>query len=184
MLVLVKHLIRAGRYDRTRVTTLGRLLARFEAQPGPRRVGPQARAQAKRVAALKRELSDALGGVRACAGCAEGCVTPSGYFDGGRCCGTSTLEVFTQGEVRAMKLAGIDPPTEPAETGAAEAGCLFRGATGCSLSPEARPARCLVYVCGELRVELDDTDRAERIHALRRELHDAFAALERETEPA
>jgi len=181
MLVLVQHLIRGGRYGRGRVTKLGRLLARFEAQPGRHFVGARARGMAERVARLKRELTEAIGEVRACAGCAEGCVTPSGYFEGGRCCGTSTLEVFSQGEVRAIKLAGVAAPREPAAGGADEAGCLFRGPTGCSVEPEARPTKCLVYVCAELRIELEDTPRFERIQGLRQELDDAFAELERAT---
>lgn len=177
MLVLVQHLIRSGRIDRARARALGRLLARFEAQPGPRSAPPRVRALAQRVAQLKRELSEAIGEVRSCAGCADGCVTPSGYFDGGRCCGTRTDEVFTRAEVRAIKLAGVPPPTEPAEGGAAEAGCLFRGPRGCARPPEGRPAKCLVYVCHELRIELEDTPRFERIQRLRRTLDDLQAEL-------
>jgi len=180
--VLVQHLIRSGRIDRARARALGRLLARFEAQPGPRFAPARIRAMAARVAELKRELSEAIGDVRSCAGCARGCVTPSGYFDGGRCCGTSTDEVFSPAEVRAIKLAGVRPPTEPAEGGAAEAGCLFRGPRGCSLPPEGRPAKCLVYVCHELRIELEDTPRFERIGALRAALDDALAELAVATE--
>lgn len=177
MLVLVQHLIRSGRIDRARARALGRVLARFEAQPGPMLAPGRVRALASRVATLKRELSEAIGEVRACAGCAGGCVAPSGYFDGGRCCGTSTDEVFTPEEVRAIKLAGVRPPTEPAEGGAAEAGCLFRGPRGCSLPPEGRPARCLIYVCHELRIELEETPRFERIGRLRAALDDAQAEL-------
>jgi len=179
VLVLVQHLIRGGRFGRDQLTKLGRLLARFEAQPGPRLAARELRARAARVLELKVRLSEELEGVQACSGCARGCVTPSGYFDGGRCCGTSTLEVFTQAEVRAMKLAGIAPPLAPAEDGADEAGCLFRGARGCSLEPAARPARCVVYVCAELRAELDEGERSERIHALRRALDHAMKGFER-----
>lgn len=178
MLVLVQHLIRGGRWDRQRVTELGRLLARFEAQPGPFLADPRARAEAERVARLKRALSEAIGAVRACRGCAKGCAAPSGVFEGGRCCGTATLEVFTAPEVRAIKLAGIGAPSEPASDGDPRGGCIFRGARGCSLTPEARPTKCLVYVCHELRHELEGTDRFERIQALRRELDDAQARLE------
>lgn len=184
MLVLVQHLIRSGKWDRHRASELGRLLARFEAQPGPRDVPPAARAEAARVARLKRELSQAIGEVRACAGCAKGCAAPSGVFEGGRCCGTNTHDVFTPPEVRAIKLAGVAPPTEPAADGDPRGGCIFRGARGCALEPEARPARCLVYVCHELGHELEDRDDASggerhaRIQALRRELDDAQARVE------
>jgi hypothetical protein len=181
VLVLLSHLIRDGRYGRARVTELGRLLARFEAQPGPMFADPAARALAARIIELKRELSAALSSVRACSSCARGCKTPSGFFEGGRCCGTATLDVFTQPEVRAMKMAGLAPPMEPAETGDEQAGCLFRGATGCSLSPDARPARCVVYVCHDLRFELEDAfepEAFERIQKLRRELEETFARFE------
>lgn len=161
MLVLVQHLIRNGRYGRARVTELGRLLARFEAQPGPLLADPSVRALATRIAHLKRQLAEAFDEVRACSGCAAGCVAPAGFFEGGRCCGTSTLEVFTQAEVRALKLADVQPPRAPADDGDERAGCLFRGRTGCSLSPEARPTKCAVYVCLDLRVELDEAPREE-----------------------
>lgn len=178
MLVLVQHLLRGGRYGRARTTELGRLLARFEAQPGPMLADPSVRAMAERIAHLKRRLSEALAGVRACASCAKGCVTPAGYFEGGRCCGTATLEVFTQPEVRAIKMAGVPPPTAPAEDGDERAGCLFRGSRGCALEPEARPARCLEYVCLDLRVELEDREGFDGIQALRRELADTIARFE------
>jgi hypothetical protein len=181
MLVLVQHLIAGGRYGRVRTAELGRLLARYEAQPGPLLADPSVRALARRIAHLKRELSEALAGVRACAGCARGCVAPAGYFEGGRCCGTATLDVFTQAEVRAIKLAGVAPPSAPAEDGDERAGCLFRGSAGCSLAPESRPARCLEYVCLELGVELDESERSDRVHALRRELSEALARFEAAT---
>lgn len=176
--MLVQHLIRGGRYDRARLTELGRLLARYEAQPGTTFADPSLRAMAERIVHLKRRLAAALGEVRACSGCAKGCVTPSGFFEGGRCCGTSTLEVFTQPEVRAIKMAGVPAPTEPAEDGDQHAGCIFRGARGCSIPTEARPARCLVYVCHDLRIELEDTEGYQTIQALRRELNDTFARFE------
>lgn len=178
MFVFVQHLLRGGRYGRARTAELGRLLARYEAQPGRMLAAPCARALAERIVRLKRELSDALLGVRACASCATGCVAPSGFFEGGRCCGTATLDVFTQPEVRALKLAGVAPPMEPADDGDERAGCLFRGSTGCALAPEERPARCLEYVCHDLRMELEDDGRLDRINALRRELKDAVARFE------
>jgi hypothetical protein len=181
VLVLVQHLLQRGRYDRERLAELGRLWARFEAQPGRLLADPMARAMAERISHLKRALSEATGEVRSCAGCAKGCVVPSGYFDGGRCCGTATLDVFTQPEVRAMKLAGLSPPSEPAHDGAYRAGCIFRGSQGCSLAAEARPARCLHYVCHELRIELEDTDRYAKIQALRGELMDTLARFDEPT---
>lgn len=178
MLVFLSHLIRDGRYGRQRVAELGRLLARFEAQPGPMFADPEVRGLALRIIELKRALSEALGEVRACSGCASGCAAPAGFFEGGRCCGTATLDVFTQAEVRAMTVAGLGAPSTPAEEGDEAAGCLFRGRTGCSLHVEQRPTRCLVYVCHELRIELEPTERYARIQRLRRELDHAFARFE------
>ncbi|HEY8428617.1 MAG TPA: hypothetical protein VIL20_09595 [Sandaracinaceae bacterium] len=186
MMVLLSHLIRDGRYGRARVAELGRLLARFEAQPGRLLADPMARAMAERIVYLKRALAEAFAGLRACESCAKGCGGTSGFFEGGRCCGTATLDVFTQPEVRVMNLAGVVPPTRPAEDGDERAGCLFRGSTGCTVNVEQRPARCLVYVCHDLRIELEesgDGPRAERIHRLRRELEATFARFVELTEP-
>ncbi len=184
MKVFLAHLIRDGRHGRARVAELGRLLARFEAQPGRTLADPAARAVAERIVHLKRALSAAFGEVRACSGCARGCAAPSGVFDGGRCCGTATLDVFTQPEVRAMKLAGVVPPTSPADDGDERAGCVFRGSTGCTVSVEQRPARCVVYVCHDLRIELEDEGdeaRLERIARLRHELEHTLARFEEMT---
>jgi hypothetical protein len=191
MLASLSHLIRDGRYGRARVTELARLLARFEAEPDrsaterlatdPIATDPRVRALALRVLTLKREVTEALSAVRACSGCARSCPAPSGFFEGGRCCGTATLDVFTPPEVRAMKLAGVGPPMEPAATGDERAGCVFRGRTGCVVSVEQRPARCVVYVCHELRIELEESGGFERVERLRRQLESTFAELERLT---
>lgn len=177
MLILVQHLI-GGRYERARVSELGRLLARWEAQPGPFLADPSVRAVAERLVHLKRELAAAIGEVRSCSGCARGCAMPSGWAEGGRCCGTATLDVFTQEEVRALKLAGVTPPSEPASDGSEHAGCLFRGERGCSLPIEGRPARCVEYICHDLRIELEPTERFARIQSLRRELTETFARFQ------
>jgi len=179
MLALVQHLIRGGRYGRARLTQLARLLARFESQPSPRFAPHRVRAMAEEITRLKLELGAALAGVTSCSGCAKACVAPSGYFPGGRCCGTSALEVFTPGEVRAIKLAGGAAPTAPADDGAEEAGCLFRGSTGCSLDTASRPARCLVYVCLELQQELEAEPHFGEVQSLRKRLQDTLAEFER-----
>jgi hypothetical protein len=82
--------------------------------------------------------------------------------------------------VHALKLAGVRardlaPPEEDL------AGCAFRGSRGCSLAPEQRPAVCLVYACAELKCELGARVEAERVHALRSELHETFGAFSRAT---
>lgn len=164
-----------SRLDRARAKELRRLRARFTAQAPRWDTDHTARALAHRILELKRALASAFSDVTACATCARGCAPPAGAFEGGRCCGTSTLTVFSPVEVRALRLAGVDAPSEPAEGGHADAGCLFRGPSGCSLSPAARPSVCAVYVCLDLGDELDRRDDAPSIAALRRELAETFS---------
>ncbi len=176
------HLSRDGRFGRERVAELGRLLARFEEQPGPLLADPGLRAMAERIVHLKRALSREFGEVSACSGCASGCAAPSGFFEGGRCCGTRTLDVFTQPEVRAMKMAGVPAPSAPADDGDERAGCIFRGSRGCTVTTDQRPARCVAYVCHDLRIELEEDEaRHERIQKLRRELVETFERFEQHT---
>lgn len=175
MLVPLSRLLRPGPRD----ADLRRLRARFSAQPSRRAAGASTRAQAERLEALKRQLAEAFDGVRACAGCAEGCAPPAGVFEGGRCCGTSTLEVFSQAEVRALRAAGREAPRAPAADGVDGGGCAFRGREGCALSPVERPTICLTYVCLELGDELDDHPDGARVAALRRALAEAFERFAR-----
>jgi hypothetical protein len=70
--------------------------------------------------------------------------------------------VLAAADVRAHELA---PAQEPA-------GCIFRGAKGCTLKPEHRPTMCLRYLCAAAQRELhaqgllDEVERlAERLSA-------------------
>lgn len=169
MLISVRQLLDRARHPRSRADDLARLRARFAAQPSAREAGPEARAQGEALRRLRRLLSDALAGVRACAGCARGHPEPAGRWDGGHCCGGDTFRVFTQDEVAALKLGGtrlsdLRPPRGE------QAGCAFRGDTGCSLDPEHRPNICVRYVCMELRTELKEQPRWVRIGELSREI--------------
>ncbi|MFK7987585.1 MAG: hypothetical protein AB8I08_16315 [Sandaracinaceae bacterium] len=163
-------------YGEARAADLMRLRARFTAQPSPREAPRSVVEAAARLGALKRALAEAYADVRRCASCAEGCAAPSGAYAGGRCCGTETLTVFTQDEVRLLKLAGRRAPCEAAGY-ADNAGCAFRGPRGCVLEPEDRPVRCLVYECEELAAELDATG-PKRARVLRADLVEAKRALE------
>lgn len=179
MLLPIERLLARVRARSPRDEDLGRLRARFTAQPSTWSATPEQRRLAARLRALKRELADAFAGVRSCHGCARGEPEPKGHWDGGRCCGTRTDVVFTPGEVHALKLGGarprdLVPPDEDL------AGCAFRGSRGCSLAAEQRPAVCLVYACAELKGELGLRGEA-RIHALRAELHETFEAFLRAT---
>ena len=153
------------------------LRARYRAQPSRRASSRLERRRADQIVELKRQLAAAMSGADACASCAIGCAPPSGHFDGGRCCGTDTRQVFTRAEVRAIKVAGLPAPNAPAEGGAKAAGCLFRGPKGCSLPTEQRPARCLIYVCLELRDELRARPSFAQLQGLRKRLQDELAAL-------
>jgi hypothetical protein len=45
------------------------------------------------------------------------------------------------------------------------AGCAFRGATGCTLALDHRPARCVHYLCETLRRELHTRDQLTTIES-------------------
>lgn len=123
-------------------------------------------------------LADQFQTVQSCQDCARGSSLPGGRWDGGRCCGTHTPVVFTPEEVRALTWAGIgasdlEPPMDD------HAGCVFRGAIGCSLAAQHRPTLCLIHVCDELRTELRARPDWQRIHALRSEIFETFEQLAR-----
>ncbi len=174
-LVPLARLLARGRPS-PRDADLGRLRARFAAQPSRWLATREQRRLAARLRELKRDLAAAFAGIESCRGCGRGEPGPKGRWDGGRCCGTSTDVVFTPAEVAALKIAGthardLVPPEGDA------AGCVLRGPTGCSIAPEDRPTVCLVYACAELKAELRRSGEAERIQALRAELHETFEAL-------
>lgn len=178
MLISPRMLVDRLRHPRSRADELARLRARFDAQPGRRASSPEQRELADRMRALRVELSRALEGVDACAGCARGHPLPAGRWAGGHCCGGDTLTIWSAAEVHALKLAGTSAGDLAAPRGD-HAGCAFRGPTGCSLAPEDRPSICLRYVCLELRAELTERARLRGVSELARDLTKAqerFAA--------
>lgn len=170
MLIGPRELLDRRRYGARRADELARLRARFGLAIG---VG---RARAQAVLVAKRAVIAAMGDVRACAGCARGCAAPKGRFDGGRCCGTSTLEVFRPEEVRALAAAGREAPRE-ATRQPGHAGCAFRASHGCVLDVDDRPVRCVQYACAELKTELEEAGRWPDVQRARRDLDEAFAAI-------
>lgn len=182
VLIAVRSLIDRLRQPATRVAELDTLRARLAAQPSRREAGDEAAALADEIGHHKRALSEALGDVEACSGCAKGHPLPAGRWDGGHCCGGNTLTIFTRDEVAALKLAGtrgrhLVPPRDD------HAGCAFRGARGCALPVTHRPSICVRYICLELRAELRDQPKWQAIAEHGRALASTFARFERALHP-
>jgi len=119
----------------------------------PDRARDEERTIALAIRELKVRVSAALGEVRSCARCA-GDRGPNDAFSGGDCCGGVTAELFSDEEVAALVLAGTRPRHLLQAPRGVHAGCAFRGVTGCTLTPEHRPQRCVNYICQILRREL------------------------------
>ena len=132
------------------------------------------RALAREVHEKKLAVSAELAGVRSCASCAIGQGWTVGTYDGGACCSGVTADLFDDNELAALVHAGtrvrdLVPPRRDAH-----AGCAFRGATGCTLATEHRPARCVHYICDGLRHELHDRGRLDSIEQKLAALNDAM----------
>jgi hypothetical protein len=177
MVISVRQLVDRLRHPRSRAADLAALRARFAAQPSRWEASEAAIASARRLRELRAELARAFGALEACSGCARGRPEPHGHWDGGHCCGTETLNVFTADEVAALKLGGGRVGRPPSGD---HAGCAFRGERGCSLEPADRPSICVRYVCLELRAELRERPEWKRVSELCAELRDEqarFAAM-------
>ena len=148
---------------------LERLRARFDDAPASRSAPAERIVKARRLRVLKREMTGMLSDVQACRTCAKGSALPAGRWDGGHCCASRTLSVFTLEEVALLKLGGTTPSRlKTPET--EQAGCVFRGAQGCSLKAEDRPTICLRYLCAALRDELRRQPSWPHIERARRAL--------------
>jgi hypothetical protein len=156
---------------------LATLRARFSAAPSAREAGTEAVASAARLKELRIAMSRAFENVEACSGCGKKRPEPHGHWPGGACCGSRTLDLFTQHEVASLKLAGVTARALEAPKGD-HAGCAFRGERGCSLSAEQRPNICVRYICLELRAEVIDKPEWRAISKLGAELRDEFARFE------
>lgn len=180
MLIAVERLLLKVRQPASRVDELvilrGRLRAERATQPSEAE-----RTLAAELRERKRAVTAELHDVTSCASCAKGAPWPRGQYDGGDCCAGVTNELFDEVEVAALVHAGtrvrdLVPPRDP------HAGCTFRGATGCSLELEHRPARCVRYVCDTLSRELHARGRLDVVEARLAELEGsmrAFAAAHR-----
>lgn len=172
MLIAVERLLIRLRQPKTRADELialrERMRRELQAQPSD-----EERAAACEVRRLKRALADATGAVSTCSGCGTGMPRPGGAFAGGHCCSGDTATLFSDDEVAMLaqtgtRLADLAAPTTE------HAGCAFRAPTRCTLTVEDRPALCARYACNDLRRELFDLGRLDRIEQLEAELDTAY----------
>lgn len=165
MLIAVERLLIKLRQPRSRAGELIELRQRLRDELGS---SPDADEPVLARAILEQKLrvSALLEGVVSCRSCTTGQPFPVGHFAGGACCAGNTPDLFDDNELAMLAHAGtrvadlVAPRTD-------HAGCAFRGATGCTLAVDHRPARCVHYVCNGLRRELHTR---ERLDAVEREL--------------
>lgn len=178
MLISVQYLIDRLHKPKRRADEVYALRKRLLAQPEKHAVGTEEGALADELAELRRRLSEEIGEVQACRTCAKGHPLPHGAFAGGHCCGLNTTDAFNDDELAALRLSGVVPAHLKMPSGT-QAGCAFRGETGCSLQTNHRPNLCLRYVCPDLSRELfargDGT--LDRIEALGSQLETAYLAF-------
>jgi hypothetical protein len=100
--------------------------------------------------------------------------------DQGACCSGITAHLFEDRELAALVGAGTRLPdlTPPAKHDAHD-GCAFRGPIGCTLAIEHRPARCVHYVCNDLRRELHRKGQLDAIETSLAELNGAMQRFAR-----
>jgi len=169
VLVAVERLLIKLRQPASRADELVELRGRLRDQ---RTAGDDERALAHAIHTTKLAITGSLRDVSSCSSCAAGYPWPLGHYAGGACCGGVTADIFDDNELAALALAGtrtrdLVPPHDD------HAGCAFRGATGCSLAPAHRPARCVHFVCDALRRELHARGQLDAIES-------ALATLDRQ----
>jgi hypothetical protein len=170
LIISVQHLIDRARHVRSRadeVAAVRRGLAKVTGTPDEI-------ASARRLRALREELTAALENTASCATCARGYPLPHGRWDGGHCCGGATSGVFDDDEIAALALAGTSPRDMIPPRGD-HAGCAFRGPGGCSLAPHARPNICVRYTCRTLEGELVERGDRKQVAAIQEKLRREFA---------
>jgi hypothetical protein len=154
------------RFRHPRSDELSRLKRLFKARVrDPVGPGPEELRLAAQMRLLRSEILTALDPVQACRTCAEGYPPPNGRWPGGYCCGGVTEALFTEVEIVCLTLSGTRARHLRPKQGR-QAGCLFRGPGGCSLSFEDRPNRCVSYLCNDLMRELARDDRLAQIEEL------------------
>src|ERR1043165_1170257 len=176
MFVRVERLLARLRQPTSRADELISLRERVRAELTSAHVTDEERALARDVHAKKLAVAAALYDVKSCSSCASGEPFPVGAYAGGACCSGVTAELFGDPELAVLVHAGtrardLEPPPRTDE----HAGCAFRGAHGCSLDVEHRPSRCVHYLCGELRRELQKRGRLAEIEAKLAQLSAAMA---------
>lgn len=158
MFVAVERLLVKIRQPRSRADELIALRARLRAELAAD-AGDEERALSQAVHARKLAVADELRGVTSCSSC-----DVAGPHAGGACCAGVTAELFDDNELAALAHAGTRPKHLVAPHGV-HAGCAFRGAHGCTLAIEHRPARCVHYACDTLRRELHARGRLDAVEA-------------------
>lgn len=148
----------------SRADALAVLRRRLAAFPSSAQSRGEERELAETMRRLRVGIAGMLRDVRSCRSCAKGCPMPQGQWDGGFCCSGETEEIFSDDELASLAAAGVSWRMWQAPQGP-HAGCVFRGAFGCSLVPEARPNLCLHYICRELSHELAKRGEFEAIDA-------------------
>jgi hypothetical protein len=163
MLIAVERLLLKIRQPRSRAGELIELRRRVRAELAASPSADEVRLAAE-IRTRKLAVTAALTDVRSCRSCARGAPLPRGRYDGGDCCAGVTNDLFDDRELAALvhagtRVADLTPPRDD------HAGCTFRGAHGCSLELEHRPARCVHYVCNTLRRELHGRGQLDEIES-------------------
>jgi hypothetical protein len=178
MLLAARHLVDRLRQPRSRADEVLAVRRRLVAQPSPSEASAEELALARELAELRARLMEALGDVRACAGCARGRSLPHGRWSGGHCCGGRTEELFTDDELGALRLSGTTPARLAAPR-SDHAGCAFRGPEGCSLAIADRPNLCIRFLCRELEGEVTARGDLAHVKSVARALGETFVRFER-----
>jgi hypothetical protein len=177
VLVAVERLLLRVRHPASRARELDALRQRVRDELA-KDVGDEERALARAVHDAKLAAAEALQAVTSCSGCAAGHPAPTGRYSGGACCAGETATLFDDAELAALVHAGtrlkdLTPPAGRDD----HAGCTFRGPRGCTLEVTSRPARCVHYVCDELRRELHRAGRLDGVETKLAALNGAMAVF-------
>lgn len=164
MLIPLQRLLDKLRHPETRADDLARVRRGLVRQEPP--ISPVETELAIELRALREAMSQAIGEVSSCSRCARGHPLPHGRYQGGHCCGASTDQLFTQPELRALRLAGTRPSDLAPPSPCDHAGCAFRGERGCSLDAAHRPSLCVRYLCRDLEAELRSRGDLPSIRAI------------------
>lgn len=169
MLVSIRQLLNRSRRGEVRAVRAGLT---------DRKGSAEERELAGDLRALRRQIADELGPIDACRSCAHGLPAPEGRYAGGHCCSSDTHVLFSPDEASSLAMAGTRA-RHLATPSCEQAGCAFRGATGCSLEVEDRPNVCVMYLCTAARHELHDRGALDRAESLIAALEEDFAAFTR-----